>query len=69
MYRNATPLSQTNNSSTTDLMYLRVGTRIARDIYGRNLYGDIQQVAIWDKALSLSEVELLYNNGNGNYLS
>jgi hypothetical protein len=45
----------------------RSNTRIGRDTYSssRNINGYIQQVMIWDKALSQSEIQKYYNNGNG----
>ena len=45
----------------------RSNTRIGRDTYSasRNINGYIQQVMIWDKALSQAEINKYYNNGNG----
>lgn len=49
---------------------LRNNTRIGRDTYSnyRNIDGYIQQVMIWDKALSQSEIQKYYNNGNGIFI-
>ncbi len=45
----------------------RSNTRIGRDTHSssRNINGYIQQVMIWNKALSQSEIKNYYNNGNG----
>ena len=45
----------------------RDNTRIGRDTYSssRNINGYIQQVMIWNKVLSQSEIQNYYNNGNG----
>lgn len=53
--------------NTARYLKLRSNTRIGRDSYStaRNLDGFIQQVMIWDKALSQSEITKYYNNGKG----
>lgn len=53
--------------SPSKYLKFRDNTRIGRDSYSssRNINGYIQQVMIWNKALSQSEIKNYYNNGNG----
>jgi hypothetical protein len=51
-----------NGSITYDGAELDLGRQ--SDYYGRNFHGIIDEVAIYDRALSSQEVEMLYTNGH-----
>jgi len=55
-----------SNSDSETLSFTRDLTRIGSDNSGDNEYvGLIDELAVWDRALTENEIDLLYNNGNG----
>jgi len=42
-----------------------ISTRIGHDWYANDYFGKVDELAIWNRSLSESEIEFLYNGGNG----
>jgi len=62
-YVNASPLTTT---AVLPTLNLSGAIALSVDFYGNYLNGSLDEIGIWNRSLSPTEVDALYNNGSGN---
>lgn len=71
MYLNGVSVgSQTGSVTSVPVSLLQAGTDVMRMFFGSTAYfsGNLDQFAIWQRALSPDEVTCLYNSGSGRFI-